>query len=103
MVSFEGFREISRLQAARKERRDTIFGGRTKRKDPDVRDMRETKRDGKRHGAGRNVVLRILTETAGLTLGLEQAKDVIDLDCCVQKLRQHASSSNLGAPPKFLY
>lgn len=46
--------------------------------------MRETKRD-ERHGASELSFLGILTETAGLTLGLEQAEDVVNLDYWCEK------------------
>lgn len=46
--------------------------------------MRETKRD-ERHSANELSFLGILTETASLTLGLEQAEDVVNLDCKVRK------------------
>lgn len=42
--------------------------------------MRETKRD-ERHRASELSFGGILTETAGLTLGLEQAENVVNLDC----------------------
>ena len=42
--------------------------------------MRETKRD-ERHSANELLFWGFLTETAGLALGLEQAEDVVNLDC----------------------
>lgn len=42
--------------------------------------MRETRRD-EGHGANDLLILRgFLTKTAGLTLGLEQAEDVVNTD-----------------------
>jgi hypothetical protein len=62
----------------------TQFWPKSDHRKPDVRDMRETKRD-ERHGANELSFLGILTETAGLTLGLEQAEDVVNLDCRVRR------------------
>lgn len=65
----------------RQERKvGTQFWPKNDQRKPDARDMRETKRD-ERHGASEFIVFwGILTETTGLTLGLEQAEDVVNLD-----------------------
>ena len=46
--------------------------------------MRETKRD-ERHSASELLYGGILTEATGLTFGLEQAENVISLDCWCEK------------------
>lgn len=64
----------------RKRKARTQFWPKTDQRKPDVRDMRETKRD-ERHSANELLFWGFLTETAGLALGLEQAEDVVNLDC----------------------
>ena len=77
-VEVEGVEGESEVRQERKV--GTQFWPKSDHRKPDVRDMRETKRD-ERHGANELSFWGILTETAGLTLGLEQAENVVNLDC----------------------
>lgn len=65
----------------KKEKRGTRFWPKSNHEKPVVRDMREKKRD-KIDDASEISFWWILTETAGLTLGLEQAEDVVNADWC---------------------
>ena len=68
---------------ARKKSGETVLAEDDQRA-PGARDMRETKRD-ERHSASELLDGGILTEAAGLTFGLEQAENVISLDCRCEK------------------
>lgn len=72
-------------KSGNKEKRGHSFGRRNDQGKPDVSDMRETKRN-ERYSAS-ELSWGFLTEAASLTLGLEQAENVIDPDCWWKSLR----------------